>query len=390
MKAKIIDKDPKIKELFLNRNLRESSKKSYLLRIGQYCTFTGKTPTELIDEAIEDEENRVRMMNRRIKKQLLDFRAHLEETNKSPNFTQNAMTVIRSFYSEFEIELPKSRSNRKKEEKLSTTKDIPDKDDIKKVLKYANPKYKAMILLMMSSGMGSAEIRELRFSDLLKSYEIPIKDPFDIDKTLHLLKEKRNTVGTWSIRRIKTRKPYVTFNSPESMNAIIDYLDFRIDNQHPIQSPDDWLFEALGHQVSSRGMLTAFIRLNDRVGFGFYDSHRFFHRHSLRKYFASTCQNNEMDYLDAERLIGHKVPELAGIYIKPEISRLKREYLKVLSYLSLEPVETVTLESDEVKQLKNNYENRFKEKDEEMESMKKRMSEMEDTLQKTVDKQLDK
>ena len=64
-----------------------------------------------------------------------------------------------------------------------------------------------------------------------------------------------------------------------------------------------------------------------------------------------------MDYLDAERLIGHKVPELAGIYIKPEISRLKREYLKVLSYLSLEPVETVTLESDEVKQLKNNYEN---------------------------------
>ena len=36
MKAKIIDKDPKIKELFLNRNLRESSKKSYLLRIGQY------------------------------------------------------------------------------------------------------------------------------------------------------------------------------------------------------------------------------------------------------------------------------------------------------------------------------------------------------------------
>ena len=84
------------------------------------------------------------------------------------------------------------------------------------------------------------------------------------------------------------------------------------------------------------------------------------------------------------------MPELAGIYIKPEISRLKREYLKVLSYLSLEPVETVTLESDEVKQLKNNYENRFKEKDEEMESMKKRMAEMEDILQKTVDKQLDK
>ena len=120
MKYDTIRKDPRIMELFLDRDLRESTKKSYALRIGQYCTYTGLTPTELINEAIEDEENKVRMMNRRIKNHLNGFRVHLEATNKTPNFIQNTMTTIRSFYSQFEIILPKSRSTNKVERKIIT------------------------------------------------------------------------------------------------------------------------------------------------------------------------------------------------------------------------------------------------------------------------------
>jgi len=40
------------------------------------------------------------------------------------------------------------------EDKLITIKDIPAKEDIKKVLKYANLRYNAIIKFMISSGMG--------------------------------------------------------------------------------------------------------------------------------------------------------------------------------------------------------------------------------------------
>lgn len=362
-----IQDDPHLIEFLQNLNVRKSTKEIYIKRLKVYCEFTDKTPTQLIEEAEEDEENRIRMKKRRIKKDIMNYMIYLREQNRSPNYITNLIATVKSFYSEYEIELPKIRCNLKQEEQLITTQDIITKKQIQQALKYCNTKFKAIILLMMSSGMGSSEIRHLTINDFITSQNITIKDSFDIDELLEKLDKKRNEIGTWSIRRFKTNMPYVTFNSPESTAAIIDYLHYRTEHRSPgkhIKSTDNFLFEARGNQMSLRGIMAYFERLNDRCNFGFLGRQRFFRSHGLRKFFASTLKNNGMDTIDAEWLIGHKLHPVTGTYIKPDIYRLKKEYMDILPHLSLSSVETITIESEAVKELKKSFEEKLTERDE--------------------------
>jgi len=57
---------------------------------------------------------------------------------------------------------------------------------IKTALEYCNPKYKAIILLMISNGMGSSEIRSLTIKDLIKGLNLPISTSFSIDDIVNL------------------------------------------------------------------------------------------------------------------------------------------------------------------------------------------------------------
>ncbi|MGB9979413.1 tyrosine-type recombinase/integrase [Methanobacterium sp.] len=362
-----IQNDPHLIEFLQNLNVRKTTQEIYIKRLKVYCQFTGKTPTQLIEEAEEDEENRIRMKNRRIKKDIMKYLVYLREQNRSPNYITNLIATVKSFYGEYEIELPRIRCNIKQEEELITTEDIINKKHIQKVLKYCNTKFKAIILLMMSSGMGSSEIRHLTFNNFITSQGITIKEPFDIDELLEILEKKRNEIGTWSIRRFKTNMPYVTFNSPESTAAIIDYLHYRTEHINPakhVKNVDDFLFEARGKQMSLRGIMAYFERLNDKCKFGYLGRQRFFRSHGIRKFFASTLKNHGMDTIDAEWLIGHKLPMVTGTYIKPDIYRLKKEYMDILPHLSLSDVKTVTIESEEVKQLKESFEEKLSERDE--------------------------
>ena len=307
------------------------------------------------------------MKNRRIKKEITSYLAYLREQNRSPNYITNLIAIVKSFYSEYEIELPKIRCNLKQEEQLITTQDIITKKQIQQVLKYCNTKFKAIILLMMSSGMGASEIRHLTINDFITSQKITIKESFDIDDLLEKLDKKQNEIGTWSIRRFKTNMPYVTFNSPESTAAIIEYLHYRTEHRSPnrhIKNIDNFLFEARGNQMSLRGIIAYFERLNDRCNFGYLGRQRFFRSQGLRKFFASTLKNHGMDTVDAEWLIGHKLRPVTGTYIKPDIYRLKKEYIDILPHLSLSDVKTVTIESEEVKELKKTFEEKLTERDE--------------------------
>lgn len=351
-----IKEDPYVMEFLLNRNIKAVTKDQYIRRLKQYFKYLEMTPTQVIDEAIQEEEQGIRKPNRKIKKHMLNFFNHIKNEGKSPNYIKSTMTVIRSFYNEFEIELPRIRCNIKDQEELITTLDIPTKKHIKTILKYTNIRYKAIILLMMSSGMGSSEIRHLTLNDYLDSLKITDLTSFDINQLINILKEKENEVPTWSIRRHKTKMPYVTFSSPESNRAINEYIEERYQKGYPFTELNDYLFESKGQHMKRKSFSMYFLRLNDTAGFGYYGRQRFFHAHALRKFFASTLKNNKFDSLDTEWLLGHKIRNVTDAYIKPNIYYLKKEYIDILPKLCIEDIKTLTLESEEVKELKKSFE----------------------------------
>jgi site-specific recombinase XerD len=49
-----------ILNLTISRNLRKSTIKEYARSLNQYCNFSNKNPTELIEEAEVEEDNGIR------------------------------------------------------------------------------------------------------------------------------------------------------------------------------------------------------------------------------------------------------------------------------------------------------------------------------------------
>lgn len=96
------------------RGLRDTTIRVQSISMNQYCELIGKTPTELINEAREDQENIRWVKKRRIKSYLIKFLRFMKDKNLSPSTTETKMGHIRSFYIEYEIELPKVRLNLEK------------------------------------------------------------------------------------------------------------------------------------------------------------------------------------------------------------------------------------------------------------------------------------
>ena len=109
MISESIVNDNHFQEFLNNRQVTESTKEQYTVRMLSYCDYLNKNPTELIEEAEDDEDQMIRMKNRKIKRYLNDFLHHLTEDRKSRNYIKACMMTVRAFYGEFEIELPKIR-----------------------------------------------------------------------------------------------------------------------------------------------------------------------------------------------------------------------------------------------------------------------------------------
>lgn len=355
---KIVD-DPHIKDFMDARNLRESTKRTYLAMLKLYFDFLNKTPTELIEEAEKEEDKRIKMKNRKIRRYLIDFIGFLKSENKSSSYIKNVIMVIRTFYAEFDIELPRLRSKMRINEEYKSLDEIVIKEDIEKILKYCNTKYKAIILLMSSSGMGFSEIRHLQYKDFINSLEIDIDDPFALPILTKKVQKNQNLVGTWRIRRYKTGMPYITFSTHESLLAICDYLLERESDNKGIRDEDDWLFESRGKQLNKTGFMQYFARLNDKAGFGFSGRQRFFRSHALRKYFASVLYKKGLPQLTIDWMLGHKVDKVTEAYFKADIEALKKEYMKVVKDLSIETVKIKKIATEEYKLLFEKYQKLF-------------------------------
>ena len=354
---KTINDDPRIKEFLLNRDLQPSTIRSYLFTIDAYCEHINLKPYEFIEEAEKEEYERIMMRKRALKRYLLSFKQYLsDEKGYSPQNINKTMTIIRSFYHEFQIELPHIII-RKKPNERQTISDIPTLDHIREIVKICNRKYTAIFTLMLSSGMGAGEVLSLKYGDFLNSIneylEIPINKMVDVevlkDKLSEMIMQDVLIVGTWNVRRKKTNMDYVTFSSPESIKYILEYL---------IQSPPENLESPLfriarnkntGLTYGSLNMKCS--RINDELNLGRFGRQRFFHSHVLRKIFASTLYKQKFQKLTVDWFLGHRIDPITESYFKSDLNSLKIEYQKCIPSLSLEDTEVRVLETEDKKLL---------------------------------------
>lgn len=361
-----ISTDPLLQE-FLDRNLKEPTIIKYRTILNHYSKSTRLTPTQLIEQAEDDEDNRVRLRKRRIKKHLENHLIYMDERGFSPIYKQTSITCIRTFYHHFDIQLPKLNKN-KEDKKRQTTDDIPNHDEIRRALTEANTKFKAIILLQISSGMGLSEVTSLQIKDLLEGCKL---DPTNIDQLNKI--DRENTIIEWTVTRKKTGHQYWTFSTPETTGRIMDYLD-----QHPPGSVDDHIFRAhrglyAGNEIKAISLPQYFIDINDKCGFGRVGRLRKFRSHTLRKYFANTLESYNCPHLAIRMMMGHKVGDkVTEAYFLPDHDRLLKEYKKVMEHLTIY----------EKLKVYDNTEEIVKEQDERIKALEKDKQDMKDDLER--------
>lgn len=177
--------------------------------------------------------------------------------------------------------------------------------------------------------MGSSEIRNLTYKDFVNSVTeyttFKESEVLKISCMVETLSNIENIIGTWKIIRYKTSMPYITFNSPESTNAILDYLMERERENKGIKNLNDILFVSKNQQkLSAYAHQWLFRQINDKLGFGLRSpKRRFFTSHILRKMFTNALYNAGVDQLAIDWMLGHKINPVTA-YIKLTQKNLKK------------------------------------------------------------------
>ena len=361
----IIESDEKFLEFLAIKKLKPATVRGYKIKIKEYSQAIGLTPSEFIKEAEIEEDNGIKLKRRKIKGHIIKFIQHLREKEYKETSISNYLIHVKSFYHTHDIEIPKIPIKLERFPKKDYNEWI-SKNDIQKAIKFSNKKYKSIILLMASSGMGSAEIRSLKFADFLIAIEgytkFPLKPPYDVQDIRSSIPDNEHVVPNWNIKRIKTGEQYYTYSSPESVNAILDYLEHQEAKKKKVNNPDGPLFIGKSPEkvLDERSFNSAFRKINDDAGFERVGSKRYFTSHELRRFFSDQIFKAGMTETEVKWLRGQIPKDTLNRYIKPDPKNLEIKYMeKALPCLSIESVEIREIDENAYRRLKNVEEENF-------------------------------
>lgn len=365
-----LKEDQYIKDWLSDIGAKKNTRNLYIESMKVYTKFLNKTPKQIILESEEDIKTGKLMRERRISKELRDFRELLENSGIAPLTIKSRLTGVRSFYRKYGIFVPDLPRSANKARPQAKNRDIPEKEDIRDILKVADPLEKAIVLTGVSSGLAVNEISNLKLQEFLDGY-----DPETEITTLHLIREKVNY-------------EFYTFLSPEASIAIKEYLEYR---ERTSENKDkrrqerllkqrinyDKKGKAIGYLFISRYINKEYLKtkneelrkldansiqkiyreLNEKARKSSPSGERNLVRsHNMRKFFNSTLLNNKAELFFTEFLMGHQLDGTRDAYFRADPKSLKEEYKNFIPYLTIQQELSVD-DSPEFQRLKTENQN---------------------------------
>ena len=127
--------DPIFQQLIQDRGLKIATIKSYQYTLSKFCKITNHTPTNLIEEVKDEEDQNIRLRRRKITQYFHEFLKYLQELDHRYESIDKQIIIIRTFYFHYDIELPKKLKLKNEE---SSELKISSIDEIKFALKTIN------------------------------------------------------------------------------------------------------------------------------------------------------------------------------------------------------------------------------------------------------------
>ena len=315
-----------IERIATERNISEKSKKNYYCAVSQYEKYCGLSIEELLMEADNEEEQGVRWKHRKLKERLTGFRAMLSQ-EYSQNAQKSYFTVIKTIYRHEQIEIHDLPSfvNKQGVTKEITFKDLITKQQLYSAYENADNLTKALILFMSSSGVSRTDTANITMEQFITACDEYITESSLDNIILELYNQ--DVIPTFYLQRVKTKKHFYTFCTPEATHSILTYLMSREE-----LSLDDKLFDLHPITINRK-----FAKLNDNLHFGGAGSYRKLVPHMLRKFQASVLTNckNHLTEAEVDVIQGRSKDAVHRTYFKNDPKFLKEKYMKCIRDLSI-------------------------------------------------------
>ncbi|MCE8425519.1 MAG: site-specific integrase [Candidatus Methanoperedens sp.] len=241
------------------------------------------------------------------------------------------MSAIKSFYTVFEIDLPKSIKN-------GDTKPSPENmnsdfglETIKRMLMYcSNIRDRAIILTMKSSGLARQEIINLTYKQFRTGYN------------------KDDKITTIRMVRAKVEVEFITFIDPEGSEAIREYLrkkgrltingdfDSRFDNsslflshRKPVRGIYRETFTEIFRYLSIKMDCHTPVKMGTKYH---YNPNR---SHNLRKFFNTQLKNSKIGDDRVETMMGHTADKTKSTYYLQNVQELRTLYKEHMHVLAI-------------------------------------------------------
>ena len=317
-------------KMMKERNVRASTAKGYISTIKMYTEFNQMQLYDLIDEALKEQDAHIPLRESKLKQRLLDYRNYLMNIpDMSSKTVKTYFSKMLTVYRHFECEIPIIPMAQYNHEYVTTYSDLPTLDHLRQALEVSPVDLRAAICFQASSGSAKAETLQLTvrqfFQGVQEYHDLSFsEDEETLEKILkvleHKLAEYELIVPTFYLERIKTKKFYYTFCSPEACKWIVMDLKNRIGKTNVQEFLNSQLFD-----FSPSLLLTRYQEVNDYFKWGHKGKFRFFRSHVLRKWNASNIQ---MTSEDIDNIQGRAKDVVHEAYIKVKPERLKKTYME--------------------------------------------------------------
>jgi integrase len=323
-------------------SLRKSTKYVYGQHLRYFCDWIEKTPDELLQTREADLKKEKPTEQRRMERQVKKYLASLTEQEKSRGFKKQAYAAVRSFFARQYVPLQFFRSDAPRGP--PPTPRVARKDEIRKMLTYADERARALILTLCQSGLRISDAVNLKYGD--------IREDFEANRTPCLMQ----------VVTQKTNTPTVTFLGQDAIDALHVYFNLRKRGTVRYYGPkarkgipaetitdESPLFrtrESSHVKRVSVKQATEIIRMvSVKAGVGFISAHAF------RRWFQTTLEQAHIPPNWVLRMMGHSLPGVEGSYSRPEIEQMRDAYKNAELYLSLVGLPEATLQT--VQRLQN-------------------------------------
>jgi len=323
---------------------RKSTRAIYKSGMRLYLKYTGLTPEELIDEALEDQRRDPRERQDIVKRRIIGFYNWLirEAPKRSPGrkskvvgkglgskVAHTYVNAVRSFYGTFDVYVKLRGRSSLPRPKVKNKRILVSNVDVKKLVDHAgSPRDRAIILTLFQSGMDVSTLCSLKYGDVAEGLE----------RNEHPLK--------LDLYRPKSGTEYYTFLGRDACEAIRAYLNdlktkgIKLDYNLPL-----FLKESMKTKKKEGITPNLIQNLMRRVALkaGFIDENlngRDFNPlspHALRESFGSIMTNKGVPDTIVDFWLGHEIGEMAEAYKRGKEEELRRIYLEREPFISISP-----------------------------------------------------